>query len=253
VSASVWLLLAAVLLVAVGDGATGRVSRVMRSTPRDDRAMAHQRRRPRRDAPVSGKGAVVAGMAGAAALLVLVPWPAAPVVALVFIFGLMLVLPRLEPRSVRQASARRARELPLALDLLAACWSAGATPRRAAATVAEGVEGPLRADLLDVATRLELGSTAADSWRFLTEIQDDGAAQDAYRALIDASSSGVPPVDALRRAAQRSRECRRRAGEAAARTVAVKVAAPLGLCFLPAFVLLAIAPAVLGALLPAIT
>jgi pilus assembly protein TadC len=166
--------------------------------------------------------------------------------------ALVVVLPRCEPRALRNASRRRVAELPLALDLLAACWSAGAVPRQAAATVAAGVGAPLNADLADVATRLALGTTPSDAWAFLLDVSDDGAARDAYRALIDASSSGVPPVDALRRAAHRSRESRRRAGEAAARTVAVKVAAPLGLCFLPAFVMLAIAPAVLGAVLPAL-
>jgi pilus assembly protein TadC len=196
---------------------------------------------------------VVAGVSGAAAILALFPWPWAPVIGLLFVAGLVVILPRLEPRSVREASKRRARELPLALDLLAACWSAGATPRRAAATVASGVGAPLNADLGDVAARLELGTPASEAWSFLLTIDDDGASGDAYRALVDASTSGVPPVEALRRAAQRSREGRRRAGEAMARTVAVKVAAPLGLCFLPAFVLLAIAPAVLGALLPAVS
>ena len=104
--------------------------------------------------------------------------------------------------------------------------------------------------LNNVALRLDVGSAPEDAWRFLIHELDDDGARDAYRALVSASSSGVAPVKALNRAATRSREMRRRSGEAAARTVAVRVAAPLGLCFLPAFVLLAIAPAVLGAIGP---
>lgn len=252
-STSALLLLALAVWVAAGDGGRARARRL-----RARSARVGGRGPGPLPMPLAGRasrghsGVIVASASGAAAILVLAPWPAAPVIATIGVVLLAVVLPRFEPRSVREASRQRLRDLPLALDLLAACWSAGAVARQAAATVADGVGAPLSNDLLDVASRLELGTTASDAWAFLLDIDDDGAARDAYRALIDASTSGVPPVDALRRAAHRSRETRRRAGEAAARTVGVKVAAPLGLCFLPAFVLLAIAPAVLGAVLPVV-
>jgi tight adherence protein B len=70
------------------------------------------------------------------------------------------------------------------------------------------------------------------------------------QAWIDAEAWGAAPAVALAQAADAARQERRRRGEAAAREVAVSVVGPLGLCFLPAFVLLGIVPAVLGALGP---
>lgn len=243
---AVALVVCAVALAKPGHGQTHRLRRLL-SPPAVESIGVNS---PQRQRPIDVerlRGLAVATL-GAAALLV-VPWPAAPVVATCVMVAVALVIPQLERRSDRDERRRLVRDLPLCLDLLAACWSAGVVPRHAAATVAAAMGDIIGTSLRDVAIRLDLGSAPEDAWRFLRDLDDEGAL-DAYRSLVAAASSGVPPVAALRRAAMRSRDLRRRSAEGAARTVAVKVAARLGLCFLPAFVLLAIAPAVLGALGP---
>jgi pilus assembly protein TadC len=61
-----------------------------------------------------------------------------------------------------------------------------------------------------------------------------------------AAQSGAPVAEVLTRLADDAREASRAASVAAARSVGVKAVAPLGLCFLPAFVLLGIIPVVAG-------
>ena len=63
-----------------------------------------------------------------------------------------------------------------------------------------------------------------------------------------ADRDGLPLAPVLDRLAAEARAARRRAGEAAARRLPVRLTFPLVICTLPSFVLLAIAPAVLGAL-----
>lgn len=68
----------------------------------------------------------------------------------------------------------------------------------------------------------------------------------AARALGRAAEGGAPVADAVARLAADARAQARAQGELAARRVGVLVVAPLGLCFLPAFVLLGVAPVVVG-------
>ena len=59
---------------------------------------------------------------------------------------------------------------------------------------------------------------------------------------------GLPLPPVLDRLTDEATTSRRRQGEAAARRLPVRLSFPLVVCTLPSFVLLAIAPAVLGAL-----
>ena len=67
-------------------------------------------------------------------------------------------------------------------------------------------------------------------------------------AIATADRDGLPLAPVLDRLAADARAARRRSGEAAARRLPVQLSFPLVVCTLPSFVLLAIAPAVLGAL-----
>ncbi|MFD0891079.1 type II secretion system F family protein, partial [Streptosporangium algeriense] len=58
--------------------------------------------------------------------------------------------------------------------------------------------------------------------------------------------SGAPVADILTRLADDARQEARSAASAAALRVGVQAVAPLGLCFLPAFVCLGIVPVVAG-------
>jgi pilus assembly protein TadC len=59
--------------------------------------------------------------------------------------------------------------------------------------------------------------------------------------------TGAPAAEALTRLADDLRRERRTLADQAARSVGVRAAAPLGLCFLPAFVLVGIVPSIVSA------
>jgi pilus assembly protein TadC len=133
------------------------------------------------------------------------------------------------------------RDLPAACDLIAVCLAAGVPVPGALAAVAEGSPGPLGAHLRQVAALYRLGAEARRAW--------DGVPRELTglgRALVRAGESGAAVVPALRSLAADSRTARRLASEAAVRRAGIWVLAPLGLCFLPAFLCLGVVPLVLG-------
>ena len=68
----------------------------------------------------------------------------------------------------------------------------------------------------------------------------------ASRALARAAEGGAPVAAAVARMAGDARLRAAADGEAAARRAGVLAVAPLGLCFLPAFVLLGVVPVIAG-------
>jgi pilus assembly protein TadC len=134
--------------------------------------------------------------------------------------------------------------LPLALDLLAACLAGGAAPRAAVEAVAAAFPGPCGRRLERVASSLALGAAPAEAWGALGAARD--AAGAAARALARAAEGGAPVAGAVQRVAADAR--RRQAADAHRRAARAGVLAvlPLGACFLPAFVLLGVVPAVVG-------
>jgi hypothetical protein len=146
--------------------------------------------------------------------------------------------------SVSEADTRTAaRQLPLAADLLAACIAAGAGPVVAAQAVGEALGGPVGEGLARGAAEVRLGGEPATAWRRLASAP--GAAALA-RLLERADESGLPAAVPVARLAADARADWARAGTARARRAAVMVTAPVGLCFLPAFIAVGIAPVVIG-------
>jgi hypothetical protein len=68
----------------------------------------------------------------------------------------------------------------------------------------------------------------------------------AVRALVRASDGGAPVAAAVARLAADARAAARERDRRAARQAGVRAVLPLGLCFLPAFVLLGVVPVVVG-------
>ena len=167
------------------------------------------------------------------------------------VLGLLLgaagpnLLGRLEPASTRAEREALAADLPLALDLLAACLTGGAGLPEAVRAVAEAVPGPCRTRLLRVAAALEVGRSPAEAWSALALPGDELAAA-AARALARAGEGGAPVAGAVVRLAEQAREGARARGQQAAERAGVLAVGPLGLCFLPAFVLLGVVPVVAG-------
>jgi Flp pilus assembly protein TadB len=147
-----------------------------------------------------------------------------------------------QPRAdVRDREAGR--QLPLAADLLAACISAGAGPREAAEAVGESLGGPVGERLTRAAAELRLGGEPAQAWGWLGRIP--GAAALA-RCLERADSTGAPAAEPVSRLAERLRADRARTAAARGRRAQVLITAPVGLCFLPAFLAVGVAPVVIG-------
>ncbi|HET9379448.1 MAG TPA: type II secretion system F family protein [Streptomyces sp.] len=140
-------------------------------------------------------------------------------------------------------TAEAARQLPLAADLLAACIAAGAGPVIAAQAVGEALGGPVGHGLVRGAAEVRLGGEPGEAWRSLASLP--GAAPLA-RLLERAGVSGLPAAVPVARVAAGARAEWARAATARARRAAVMVTAPVGLCFLPAFVTVGIVPVVVG-------
>ncbi|WP_073418310.1 type II secretion system F family protein [Geodermatophilus nigrescens] len=132
-------------------------------------------------------------------------------------------------------------DLPVACDLLAVCLAAGAPVGAALAAVATALPGPTGEVLAVVAGRLRLGAGPLAAWAGTpAELAGLG------RVLVRAGESGTQAAGALRVLAAETRQAARGDAEAAVRRAGVWVLAPLGACFLPAFVCLGIAPMVIG-------
>ncbi|MEU3299405.1 type II secretion system F family protein [Streptomyces sp. NPDC006678] len=135
------------------------------------------------------------------------------------------------------------RQLPLAAELLAACVSAGAGPREAAEAVGQSMGGPVGERLAQAAAELRLGSEPARAWGRFGEIP---GAEGLARCLERAASSGAPAAEPVSRLAAGLRAERARAAASRAQRAQVLITAPVGLCFLPAFLAIGVAPVVIG-------
>jgi Flp pilus assembly protein TadB len=179
--------------------------------------------------------------ASAAAVGVFVVLRGGPGAALAGV-GTGVALERLLRRSGPAGDAATlARDLPVACDLLAVCLSAGTPVGAALAAVGTSVPGPLGAQLIEVGALYRLGATPRRAWLQVLPPVDALA-----RTLVRAGESGSAVVPALHRLAADLRSSARGDAEAAVRRAGVWVLAPLGLCFLPAFLCLGVVPLVLG-------
>lgn len=148
--------------------------------------------------------------------------------------------------------------LPFAIDLLAVCLRAGLSPAAALRAVAsaspahapahEAQRGAVKATdvsavLGRAAAAMELGSAPEAVWR-------DWFADPSYgplcRALIVSGESGSTVAGRLESVSAQLRVGAGNAARARAQRVGVSLMAPLGLCFLPAFVCLGVVPVVIG-------
>ncbi|MEU9338385.1 type II secretion system F family protein [Streptomyces sp. NPDC048290] len=135
------------------------------------------------------------------------------------------------------------RQLPLAADLLAACIAAGGGSVTAAHAVGEALGGPLGDALARGAAEVRLGAEPATAWRTLAGLP---GAQGLARLLERADMSGLPAAASIARLAEDTRAEWTREATARARKAAVLISAPVGLCFLPAFIAVGVLPVVIG-------
>jgi pilus assembly protein TadC len=159
--------------------------------------------------------------------------------------GVDRFLRRREPADVRAARQRAVEDLPLGADLLAAVLRAGAPVDRAVSAVADALGGPLGERLDRVGRSLRLGAEPPEAWAHLAGVP---GADRLVAAAVRSSASGGALAGALTRLADDLRGDRSVAVEAAAHRAGVLIVLPLGLCFLPAFVLAGLVPVVVAVL-----
>jgi Flp pilus assembly protein TadB len=150
------------------------------------------------------------------------------------------------------AVARRRREeaesaMPDAIELLVLCVRAGCSPTQAVVELVARAPPPLRPAFAAVELQLHRGRALADALGALAE-QAGPPGRELARTIAAADRNGLPLAPVLDRLVADARAARRRLGDAAARRLPVRLTFPLVTCTLPAFVLLTIAPAVLGAI-----
>lgn len=155
-------------------------------------------------------------------------------------------------RHLRRRFDRRRREhaeaaLPDLIELVIVGVRAGLSPTAAIIETREYAPGELRTAIAQVEHRLQRGQRLADALGALPA-EVGGAATTFSDALATADRYGLPIAPVLDRLSVDVRADRTRRAERDARRLPVKLAFPLVVCTLPSFVLLAIVPAVLGAL-----
>lgn len=142
----------------------------------------------------------------------------------------------------RAVAARRALELPIAVEVLASCLAIGASQEQALRAVAGGLGGSLAADFSRVSGALSVGADVAEAWALVPSADLRTLASVLSRAHV----TGAPVAPQLWSLADQHRQLARVVAMDAARTLGVRSTGPLGLCFLPAFVLIAVVPLVLS-------
>ena len=120
----------------------------------------------------------------------------------------------------------------------------------AAAALGSGLSIPGTLAALDIATGgkdrttasrlLLMGATWEEAW--------DGVANTRLRDSLRAAwTDGAAPVPLIERSAHTLRLQRQRNAKEAAEKLGARLVMPLGLCFLPAFILIGVVPVVAGA------
>ncbi|MDA3648669.1 type II secretion system F family protein [Saccharopolyspora indica] len=144
---------------------------------------------------------------------------------------------------------RQERTDPLVLaagwDLLAAGMRAGLPVPVVVRAVAEELAGSARRTLREVAAHLALGSDAVTSWEPALADQDTA---ELARAARRTARTGQGLAEVAAELAEHARATVAEQAEARAQRAAVWISAPLGLCFLPAFLCLGVVPVVAGTL-----
>lgn len=216
--------------------------------------------------PASGRGAVVEGLGRAVrrrlgrpadpaadrhlgrALVVGVPAAlmSVPLAALVVAWWWLTPLAA-RRRATRQVDAALLAELPEVVDLFVLAVGSGLTVALAVPAVARHHRGLLGEALTEAARQARLGRRLGDALADLPTTLGERV-RPLATVLVSSERYGVALLPALERLAAETRLERRRAAEATARRVPVKLLFPLVLCTLPAFALLTVVPLLAGSL-----
>lgn len=153
------------------------------------------------------------------------------------------VLGRTEGPAARERRERMRAEQPVAVHLLAESLRSGAAVGPALGIVAEALPGPCGDAFAQIARQLRLGADPATIW---ADLADDAELAALGRSLGRAYETGAAVAEAIESLAVEQRARARSEVEQRAKSVDVRASAPLGVCFLPAFIVLGVVPLVAG-------
>lgn len=123
-------------------------------------------------------------------------------------------------------------DLAVVCDLLCVALRSGASLPRACGSVGRAVGPGHGEDLLRASKALHLGASWGESW-------GEHAVGEALRPAWD---DGADPTPLLEQLARSIRANRKSAAKAAAARLSVQLVVPVGLCLLPAFILVGVVP-----------
>jgi Flp pilus assembly protein TadB len=185
----------------------------------------------------------VAALAGVAVALLVTGWIGI-VGGVAATVGAHRWLSRQESAAARSARLSIARDLPLVAELLAAAVQAGGPLGRGIDAVAASIDGPLADRLRTCRVAEACGAAPEEAW---APLKADPVTGELGRLIVESAVRGTAPAAALSALAADLRSQARLAADGVARSLGARAAAPLGLCFLPAFLLLGVVPLVAAA------
>jgi pilus assembly protein TadC len=194
---------------------------------------------------MTGRRAWLSGLAAGAAVAYLVGGAAGVACGAVAAAGGIAYLRRQELPAVRRARERALADLPIAADLVAAALRAGTPPDRAAAVVGEALGGPVGERLALIAADLRRGAAPPSAWSRLADVP---GGERLARAAARSADRGTALTRVFEQQAVDLRAVRADAAQARVRRLEVLVIVPLGVCYLPAFLLVGIVPVVVSVL-----
>lgn len=133
--------------------------------------------------------------------------------------------------------------VPVVVELLAGCLDAGLTMPDSLDTASVAGDPVTTHACLAAAAALRRGAPADEAWQSWTV---DPWLEPVARATRRTTQSGASVAEELRRIAARLRSRRQARLQQRVQQASIWVVLPLGLFFLPAFVLLAVVPIVIG-------
>lgn len=203
--------------------------------------------------PVTWRVRVLSAAGAAGCVLVMLGGTVGTVVAIAAGMGVAIGVAHLPDQAHRRRQLQLAKELPTAVELLAAMVAAGAPLRRAAAEVA-AVSPPQTGEVLAmVVAHTDVGVSDERAWRLLAERGDwSGGWAAIGRDLARSAGTGAGVSSVLVTHAREARRRRQEQLEAAAKAVGVRSVVPLMACFLPAFVAVGVVPIIAGTILRAL-
>nr|WP_229907930.1 type II secretion system F family protein [Amycolatopsis oliviviridis] len=149
----------------------------------------------------------------------------------------------LRERTAREKGVPELLRSAATLDLLAACLAGGLPVSVALEAVVPTASPETAVALRSVSSHLAVGVGPAEAW---APVRDRPGLTELAVAAVRTARAGTALAAHAQDLARRLRESLSAEAEERAERVGVLLAAPIGLCFLPAFLCLGVLPVVLG-------